>query len=93
MIATQDNILVIDFNTYIFHAGEPIIFTLCDPFYIDYSQMHDLDQDHTIEQNTCGKFIVREDTVQWNSQDVFKIANGNIYDRYTFLITLMTLQQ
>lgn len=84
MIATQDNILVIDFDTYVFHPGEPIIYTLCDPFYIDYSQMHDLDQDHTVEQNTCGKFIVREDTVQWNSQDVFKIANGNIYDRYTF---------
>lgn len=33
--------------------------------------MHDLNQDHTVEQNTCGTFIVREDTVQWNSPAMF----------------------
>ena len=85
MIATQDNTILIDFDTYTFHKGDKITLSYYNPFYINVDNAPDVQSIlQTSESNTCGMVVVPKDTLLWNNQDVFKTANGTIYGRYTF---------
>lgn len=77
MIATQDNTILIDFDTYTFHKGDEIKLSYINPFYINVDNAPDVQSLlQTTESNTCGMIVVPEDTIIWNNQD-FSFVTGS----------------
>lgn len=78
MIATQDNTILIDFDTYTFHKGDEIKLSYINPFYINVDNAPDVQSLlQTSESNTCGMIVVPEDTIIWNNQDFMFAAGAN----------------
>lgn len=84
MIATQDNTILIDFDTYTFHKGDKITLSYYNPFYINVDNAPDVQSIlQTSESNTCGMVVVPKDTLLWNNQDMQLIG-----DDHTLLKTI-----
>ena len=78
MIATQDNTILIDFDTYTFHKGDEIKLSYINPFYINVDNAPDVQSLlQTSESNTCGMIVVPEDTIIWNNQDFSFVTGPN----------------
>lgn len=78
MIATQDNTILIDFDTYTFHKGDEIKLSYINPFYINVDNAPDVQPLlQTTESNTCGMVVIPEDTMIWNNQN-FSFVTGGI---------------
>lgn len=78
MIATQDNTILIDFDTYTFHKGDKITLSYYNPFYINVDNAPDVQSIlQTSESNTCGMVVVPKDTLLWNNQDFMFVTGTN----------------
>lgn len=82
MIATQDNTILIDFDTYTFHKGDKITLSYYNPFYINVDNAPDVQSIlQTSESNTCGMVVVPKDTLLWNNQDFMYISGSTKFNQ------------